>query len=382
MQNVMACRTRVPRRGERPGGSVMVRLPRCWFPIGSGREDRTREQLVAESGSDPANLMPCFFLGAPSVLRALASLAFYGRFLNSFSLIGYRRRSVRWADDAWDFSGQRWVVTGASEGIGRALTLIGVRHGAEVIAMARSESGLQALAQAASGPGRVIPVARDLSILSGIETLASDSVLEGRPIDALINNVGVLLNDFQTTDEGIERSLAVNLVGHFVLTDTLLRSGRLAPDAVLVEVSSGGMYSAPLRIGETLSPSRQGWDGVRAYALHKRAQVELVRGWNRRLDGSRKAYVMHPGWVDTGGLKSSLPRFHATLKRLLRTPEEGADTIAWLLHARPEVPVDGGVWLDRQLEPEHYFPLSTAGEDDSEALMKRLDRWQELLMDD
>jgi dehydrogenase/reductase SDR family protein 12 len=313
------------------------------------------------------------------VLRALASLAFYGRFLNSFSRIGYRRRSIDWPDDAWDFSGQRWVVTGASGGIGRALTLLGVRHGAEVIAIARSADALSALTREASGPGRVVPMARDLSILGGMEAIAVHPMLSGRPIDALVNNVGVLLNDFRTTEEGVEQSLAVNLIGHFVLTDALLRSQRLAADAVLVEVSSGGMYSAPLRIDELFASSERGWDGVRAYALHKRAQVELVRGWNRRFAGARKAYVMHPGWVDTSGLKSSLPKFHATLKSLLRTPEEGADTIAWLLQARPEIPVGGGVWLDRQLEPEHYFALSRAGDGGAEALMARLDAWKDLL---
>jgi dehydrogenase/reductase SDR family protein 12 len=318
-----------------------------------------------------------FFHGFFSVLRAIASLAFYGRFLNSFSVIGYRRRSAGWRDEAWDFSGQRWVVTGASAGIGRALALIGVRHGAEVIAIARSQAALDALVRKASGPGRVIPLVRDLSVLSAIETVSSDPVLDGRPIDALVNNVGVLLNAFETTEEGLERSLAVNLLGHFVLTDALLRADRLAPDAVLVEVSSGGMYSAPLRIEEIFSPSSQAWDGVRAYALHKRAQVELVHAWNRRLAGARRAYVMHPGWVDTGGLKSSLPRFHATLNRLLRTPAEGADTIAWLLHARPEVPEKGGVWLDRKLEPEHYFALSRAADGDSEALFKRLESWKD-----
>ena len=39
---------------------------------------------------------------------------------------------------------------------------------------------------------------------------------------------------------------------------------------------------------------------------------------------------MHPGWADTPGLKSSLPRFYGATKRLLRTPQEGADTIVWL----------------------------------------------------
>ena len=42
---------------------------------------------------------------------------------------------------------------------------------------------------------------------------------------------------------------------------------------------------------------------------------------------------MHPGWADTPGIKSSIPTFQRIMRPLLRTPEQGADTIVWLAAA-------------------------------------------------
>ena len=63
-------------------------------------------------------------------------------------------------------------------------------------------------------------------------------------------------------------------------------------------------------------------------------------------------YVMHPGWVDTEGVRTSLPGFRRLFRRILRTPEQGADTAIWLAAERPEPPAEG-IWLDREPQPEH-----------------------------
>ena len=67
------------------------------------------------------------------------------------------------------------------------------------------------------------------------------------------------------------------------------------------------------------------------YARTKRAQVILTELWAQRLQGTGVVvHAMHPGWADTPGVRSSLPRFYKATKPLLRTPGEGADTIVWL----------------------------------------------------
>jgi hypothetical protein len=79
---------------------------------------------------------------------------------------------------------------------------------------------------------------------------------------------------------------------------------------------------------------------------------------------------MHPGWSDTPAVRTSLPRFWSTMRPLLRTPEQGADTIVWLA-ASPRVEGRTGLfWFDRQ--PRATWLLPWAHESDAE----RRQLWQ------
>ena len=292
-----------------------------------------------------------------SMLKTLGSLVFYGRFLRSFSALGFQRRAADWAPLEPDFSGQHWLVTGATGGIGRAVALAANAAGAKVLAVARSQDKLDALREDAEIPDRLIPLQADLSNMTEVGSIPDRQALEGIGLDVLVNCVGVLLNEFSTTDEGFERSFATNLLGHYALTEALHRAGTLAESGIVIEVSSGGMYGTPLRLEPMDCKRSDGYDGMAAYAMHKRAQVELTRYWNEQWQSRPAAHVMHPGWVDTEGVRTALPGFRAALKRILRDADQGADTILWLAGQRPE-PVKEGIWLDRELQPEHEFAFT------------------------
>ncbi len=68
-------------------------------------------------------------------------------------------------------------------------------------------------------------------------------------------------------------------------------------------------------------------------------------------------HAMHPGWADTPGVKTSLPTFHKITGPLLRSVEQGADTMVWLA-ADDGLPrsISGGFWLDRRQRPIHKLP--------------------------
>jgi NAD(P)-dependent dehydrogenase (short-subunit alcohol dehydrogenase family) len=168
----------------------------------------------------------------------------------------------------------------------------------------------------------------------------------------LVNNVGVLLNEHSLTDEGFERSFATNLLNHYLLTESMIDRGMLGPGSLVLNMSSGGMYSTPLVPNMLDVTDAASHDGVMAYARHKRAQVELTHHWNARHGPDVSFQVMHPGWVDTEGVQSSLPGFRKVFGPLLRSPEQGADTAIWLAAERPTPPTEG-IWLDRELQPEH-----------------------------
>jgi len=78
--------------------------------------------------------------------RLKKTIGFYGRFLVSFSALGYRARAMVWQRLRADFTGQTWVVTGATGGIGRAVVEGATSRGATVLALGRSHQKLDALA--------------------------------------------------------------------------------------------------------------------------------------------------------------------------------------------------------------------------------------------
>jgi NAD(P)-dependent dehydrogenase (short-subunit alcohol dehydrogenase family) len=307
--------------------------------------------------------------------RLLTGLKFYLGFAPKFSRKGFERRGLGERPVNADFSGQRWLITGASGGIGREIVAQAVRRGARVTAVARSEAKLQSLIEEVHGPGVVEVRPADLSLRREVTDLAKALADDGEEFQVLVNNVGVLLNEHVLTDEGFEASFATNLLNHFVLTEDLISFGLLARGSLVINMSSGGMYTTELLpdLLNVTDPTHH--DGVAAYARHKRAQVELTHAWNRRHGSHVSFHVMHPGWVDTEGVKTSLPTFRKLLASVLRTPAQGADTAIWLAAERPPI-VEEGLWLDRELQPEHVGEHTRTDHRRRAELMEKLEQWR------
>ena len=289
--------------------------------------------------------------------KAFGAAIFYARFAMPFSRIGFRRR-VGEAGLQADFSGQRWVVSGATGGIGRAIALGAAARGATVLALGRDVRKLNALVAEATGAGRIQAVPVDLSLMREVARTAGEIAIGG-PVDVLVHNVGVMCHEFIRTAEGLERGFATNLLGHWVLDQGLRRGGALTAGSAIISMSSGGMYGAALDIKALQATDAASHDGFTAYAQHKRAQVELTHHWNRLGPGQPRAWVMHPGWVDTDGVRSALPGFRKVFKSVLRTADDGADTALWLAATRPDT--GEGIWLDRHRDSEHAFGFTRDG---------------------
>jgi len=65
---------------------------------------------------------------------------------------------------------------------------------------------------------------------------------------------------------------------------------------------------------------------------------------------------MHPGWADTPGVRQSLPTFRRIVGPLLRSAQQGADTVIWLAADETALTSTGGFWLDRRRRPIHKLP--------------------------
>jgi dehydrogenase/reductase SDR family protein 12 len=245
--------------------------------------------------------------------------------------------------------------------------------GATVFALARNRDKLGQLAHEATGPGRVEPFEVDLSLVSDTCRAVSELLSRGIKADVLVNNVGVLLDDLTLTSEGFEASYATNLLNHWVLTEGLITGDALARGGTVIEMSSGGMYNAPLLLEYMGMKDPKKYNGVYAYAVHKRGQAELVKYWQQQY-GARdlRFYVMHPGWADTEGVKTSLPNFRRRLHSVLRNSAQGADTALWLAATRPDKPGPEAFWFDRAPRPAHAFAHTSVTEHTPVELAKHL----------
>ena len=302
-------------------------------------------------------------------------IAFYVRFTPSYSAIGYHGRSLFWRRPKNDFKGQTWLVTGGSEGIGGSAARSAVAGGAKVICVARDINKLKAFQSSVQGPGSVEVETADFSLQGDIWALLSRLEARGVQIDVLVNNVGIQKRDQIITKEGLETSFATNILGHYLLTRELLQRDMLSRRGAVIEVSSGGMYNHALVVKD-LNITGEGYLGVRAYGLSKRAQVVLTGHWRKTYGGAsgRSFYAIQPGWVDTASVGRSMPRFRAILKSVLRTHDQGADTIVWLASERPEQIADEAVWFDRKERPAHIFAHTPKATDTARELVALLER--------
>lgn len=282
-------------------------------------------------------------------------ITFYCRFTPSYSKIGFHARRLLWKRIDEDFSGQTWLVTGGSEGIGGSAGRSAVHAGANLIAVARDIGKLKAFAESTDHPRNVVTEVADFSLQHDILQLVDRLQARGTRIDVLVNNVGIQKRDQIITGEGVEFSFATNVLGHYLLTRELLARNMLADNAVVIEVSSGGMYNHAMVVDD-LNITGEGYLGVRAYGLAKRAQVMLASYWRQQYaDTARSFYAMHPGWTRTASVGRSMPRFVAILKPVLRKHCQGADTIVWLAATRPQHVQAESIWFDRKERPAHIY---------------------------
>jgi NAD(P)-dependent dehydrogenase (short-subunit alcohol dehydrogenase family) len=293
--------------------------------------------------------------------------------VSSFDRTGFRIHSLTFrADDLdVDLSGTRCLVTGANSGIGYQTALALADLGAEVVLLCRNGERAERAAQQIrelTGNSRVISELVDVSDLGSIHAAAAR--LSANPVDVLVHNAGVLPDERVVTSDGLESTWATHVIGPFLLTRLLRASLEKSPDGRVIWVSSGGMYTRSLNLGDPNWTQRE-YDGVIAYAETKRAQVVLSELWAEELRASSVVVnAMHPGWADTPSVKSSLPRFHRVTRNILRTPAEGADTVVWLAACPRARHSTGRFFFDRQERRTHLLPFTSESDEDRRALWK------------
>ena len=216
-----------------------------------------------------------------------------------------------------------------------------------VVAVGRDAHRLETVAEEIeTAGGTAIPEACDLADLEQTADLARRVAARLDHIDVLIHNAGALLANRTLTPQGQEVTVAVHLLSPHLLT-ALLRPQLAAADrAKVLTMTSGGMYTEAFDLSRLTSDDD--YRGTVAYARAERAQVVWTIALQaREPTGGLDFSLVHPGWARTPGVSSSLPGFSRLLGPLLRTPDEGVDTLVWLASLDPGNPPGGQLWLDR-----------------------------------
>jgi NAD(P)-dependent dehydrogenase (short-subunit alcohol dehydrogenase family) len=269
-----------------------------------------------------------------------------------------------------NLSGRAVLITGAASGIGAAAARRLAAEGARLVLADIDGAKVEKIA----GELGQVGLQADVTRAEDIERMLEEAYRRWGRLDVLVNNAGVLTEERSLSRDGIELTLATNVVGPFLLTKLLTPLLLRSAPARVINVSSGGMYTQGLHVDD-LQSSRGNFSGTVAYARTKRIEVVLSELLAWRLDGTGVVVnAMHPGWVDTPGLRTSLPGFHRVLRRLLRTPDQGADTIVWLGSAPQAGYASGAFWFDRARRRTHLLPWTRERDADRKRLWTEVER--------
>jgi NAD(P)-dependent dehydrogenase (short-subunit alcohol dehydrogenase family) len=233
------------------------------------------------------------------------------------------------------------LVTGATDGIGRATALALARAGLRVLVHGRSASRAEAVLRELPGAGHE-PVLGDLASLADVRRLAAEVAGKAPVLDVLLHNAGVFEKTRVLTVDGLERTFAVNHLAPFLLTELLLPNVVAARQGRIVTVSSVAHQRAALDLGD-IGFERAPYEGYAAYARSKLANVLFAFELARRLAGTNAPHVtsnaLHPGVITTKLLRAGFGMDGASV-------EDGAQTSVFLATSPEVASVTGTYFAD------------------------------------
>jgi NAD(P)-dependent dehydrogenase (short-subunit alcohol dehydrogenase family) len=242
--------------------------------------------------------------------------------------------------------GKTILITGSTDGVGRHVALELATVGATVLIHGRNRERAESLLGEIRKRGNNAAAfyQADLSSLAEVRELAARIRKEHERLDALINNAGIGSRSGgaqrRTSTEGDERRFAVKYLAGFLLTRLLLPLIVASAPARIVNVASAGQY--PIDFEDVMLT--RGYDGGRAYAQSKLAQVMFTVDLAHELEGSGVTVnCLHPAtYMDTtmvreGGISP------------ISTVDEGAAAILNLVRS-PALEGRSGLYFDRQRE--------------------------------
>ncbi len=264
---------------------------------------------------------------------------------------------------AENMKGKVVVITGATSGIGQVAAEKLAAMGARIVQVARDrERGQAAMArlnQVAPGISHSIYYA-DLLRLREMKRVAAEIAHAEPRINVLINNAGAMFGTRQLTEDGLERTFALNHMSYFVMTQLLRDRLTASAPARVVNTASDAHTSGAVDFDDLQSKKayrsnlwdllRYGGPAFKVYACSKLMNILYTCELARKLAGTGvTANSLHPGFVSTrfGDQTGGLIGFGIGIaKRFALTPEQGAETLVYLASS-PDVATVSGEYFYR-----------------------------------
>lgn len=244
------------------------------------------------------------------------------------------------------------VVTGATSGLGRAAALALAQHGFRVILVGRDrERGTEAVQEIRAAGGRAELVLGDLLTVAGSRAVVEAIRQRAPAIELLINNAGGAFGQDQRTEDGLERTFALNVLAPFVLTEGLVESlaaGRGRVVNVVTAVPKGAKTTVEAIAGAKAQP------GMQSYVRNKLALLTLTIEQRRRHRARGITFAsLHPGVIpgtrfgsDSPGILMKIGPIVAKLLRITSTLDEAAERFVAVGTGEVE---DGGFYYEGRL---------------------------------
>lgn len=250
-----------------------------------------------------------------------------------------------------DMNGKICLVTGATNGIGKATAQALAQMGATVVIVGRSPAKCAAVVseiKQISGNNNIEALVGDLSIMAEVQRVADQFKAKHQKLHVLVNNAGASFLKREVTAEGLEKTFALNHLSYFLLTNLLLDTLKASAPARIVNVSSDAHKGARLDFDDL--QCEKGNFAVNAYGRSKLANIVFSYELARRLSGTGVTVnVLHPGLVRTGFASNMGVVLSTVIDFFMRfvglTPEQGAQTSVYLATSPDVENVTGKYWV-------------------------------------
>jgi NAD(P)-dependent dehydrogenase (short-subunit alcohol dehydrogenase family) len=236
------------------------------------------------------------------------------------------------------------LVTGATDGVGKATATELARRGFTVVIAARNAAKAEAVAKEIDGD----VIACDLASLAQTRALAQTFKKRHPRLDVLVCNAGVFLPERTLTEDGFETTYQVNYLSHFLLTKLLLGELEKSEQGRIVNLSSSVHTMA--RFDPENLQSEKKFSVMGTYAASKLFMLMFTEELAKRLAATRiTANAVHPGIVRTPMMKKAPGAFRIVTVLALPfsvTPERGASTSVYLATSPDVRGVSGAYFAD------------------------------------